>query len=317
MRIATILSVVLSIVMCASAQDAGTLAAQQAAQAAQQANTMATQAAQQAAQSAQAAQAQATPSTQFTYPVAARPKFSAKGGTYSSPVTVKIKDSARGAVIYYTTDGWTPTTSSTRYTGPITISSTTTLQAMAIIPQLPLSRSRLATASYKISGAQWPAPTVPSADVKTTATLDLAKPMLPRGMTVPLVFSSDVTSRTADVGDKISLALADDIKVGNVILVKKGTPVVGTVTEADKARSFGRPGEVFFQVDYLQIDGTTVKLNGSAALEGRDKVGTAIGLAAIPPGIGGFLTRGDEAEIASGTPFLATVDADTPLSPAN
>jgi hypothetical protein len=236
-----------------------------------------------------------------------------KGGTYSSPVTVKLRDSARGAVIYYTTDGWTPTTSSTRYTGPITISSTTTLQAMAILPQLPLSRSRLATASYKISGTQAKTQTADS----TPKTLGLPKPMLPRGMAVHLVFASDVSSRTADVGDKIAFTLADDIKVGDRILAKKGTPVVGTITEADKARSFGRPGEVFFQVDYLKIDGTTVKLTGSAALEGHDKLGTAIGLAAIPPGIGGFLTHGDEAEIASGTPFVATVDADTPFSPAN
>jgi Chitobiase/beta-hexosaminidase C-terminal domain len=49
----------------------------------------------------------------------AKPAFSVTPGTYTTPQTVKIKDSTRGTIIYYTTDGWTPTPASTRYTGPM------------------------------------------------------------------------------------------------------------------------------------------------------------------------------------------------------
>ncbi len=65
---------------------------------------------------------------------AVAPKFSVRSGNYSSAVTVRLKDRTRGAVIYYTTDGWTPTTASTPYIGPITIDATTSLQAIAIAP---------------------------------------------------------------------------------------------------------------------------------------------------------------------------------------
>ncbi len=65
-------------------------------------------------------------------PQAAAPTFSPTAGTYSSAQSVTVSDATSGATIYYTTNGSTPTASSTKYTGPITVSSTETLQAMAV-----------------------------------------------------------------------------------------------------------------------------------------------------------------------------------------
>ena len=61
----------------------------------------------------------------------ATPTFSPAAGTYTSPQTVTIKDTTSGATIYYTTNGTTPTTSSTQYSSPINISVTETLKAIA------------------------------------------------------------------------------------------------------------------------------------------------------------------------------------------
>jgi len=59
------------------------------------------------------------------------PTFSLAEGTYNEAQTVVISCLTVGATIYYTIDGNTPTTSSTTYTHPISITETTTLKAIA------------------------------------------------------------------------------------------------------------------------------------------------------------------------------------------
>ena len=63
----------------------------------------------------------------------AAPVFTPAEGTFtSSSIQVKLTCGTSGATIYYTKDGTTPTTSSTRYTGAVTISATTQFKAIAV-----------------------------------------------------------------------------------------------------------------------------------------------------------------------------------------
>ena len=77
----------------------------------------------------------------------ATPTFSPKAGRYAEAQTVTISCETAGATIYYTLDGTTPTTSSTRYTQPLTISETTTVKAIAVSDG---EESATATAKYTI-----------------------------------------------------------------------------------------------------------------------------------------------------------------------
>jgi hypothetical protein len=80
---------------------------------------------------------------------AATPSFSPAGGTYTSPQSVTIADATSGTVVYYTTDGTTPTTNSTKYSGPIPVSSSETIQAIATATNY--STSAMASATYTIN----------------------------------------------------------------------------------------------------------------------------------------------------------------------
>jgi hypothetical protein len=87
-----------------------------------------------------------------TYTIAAQlpaPTFSLPAGTYSASQPVAISDATGGTIIYYTTNGSTPTTSSTVYSGPITVSATETLEAIAV--ETGYTSSPVATATYTIS----------------------------------------------------------------------------------------------------------------------------------------------------------------------
>jgi hypothetical protein len=78
----------------------------------------------------------------------ATPTFSPGGGSFTTAQSVTISDATAGASIHFTTNGSTPTASSTLYTGPVTIASTSTLQAIAVASGL--TNSAVASATYTI-----------------------------------------------------------------------------------------------------------------------------------------------------------------------
>ena len=88
-----------------------------------------------------------------TTPTAATPTFNPAGGSYTTAQTVTISDTTAGATIRYTVDGSTPTASSTQYTGPITVSTSRTVNAIAIASGM--ANSAVGSAVYNI-GATTP-----------------------------------------------------------------------------------------------------------------------------------------------------------------
>lgn len=81
-------------------------------------------------------------------PVVAMPTFSPAAGSYSAAQSVTIRDTTPGAAIYYTTDGTWPNTSSSMYSGPITVSSSENIAAIAVASAY--TNSPTVMASYTI-----------------------------------------------------------------------------------------------------------------------------------------------------------------------
>lgn len=83
----------------------------------------------------------------------ADPTFSPADGTSFSGASqsVTITTKTTGADIYYTTNGTTPTTASTKYSTPVSVSATTTIKAIAV--KNGMAPSNVVSATYTKTGA--------------------------------------------------------------------------------------------------------------------------------------------------------------------
>src|SRR5438128_6880884 len=90
-----------------------------------------------------------TAASKINAPPATTPLSLPVARTYTSTQAVTISDTTAGAVIYYTTDGSTPTTASAQYSAPISVTQTTTIKAIAAASGF--TNSAVGTAAYTIN----------------------------------------------------------------------------------------------------------------------------------------------------------------------
>jgi len=145
------------------------------------------------------------------------------------------------------------------------------------------------------------APATPAVDVP-------AKLSLPEGSDVHLKFAQDVSSKTATDDDPVALVLDEDLKIGDVVLIKAGAKAVGTITHAKKAGMMGKAGELNMRLEYMIVGDSRLRLRGTKGKEGEGKVGTAVALTVLFGPIG-LIKHGKNVEIKQGTPLLVYTDA--------
>lgn len=233
---------------------------------------------------------------------ARQPYFPVRSGDVAPGTQVTIVSPTPDAAIYYTTDNWTPTRASLRYTGPITINADTRLQAIAEEPNK--RPSSIAEALYSVSG-----PSAPQPDRVLAIDGNLRK-----GTPLRLVTSAYVSSESAQAGERMILLLDENVMVDQTIVAAKGTPVAATITRVDQAGPGGKPGVIAFQVQPLIAHGAVIPLSANLTLAAPDLAAQAqkivnpslVHVSSAPP-------PGEEAEIEPGMPLTVLVSADIPL----
>ena len=105
---------------------------------------------------------------------AATPVITPASGTFYAAQSVTITDATAGASIHYTTDGSTPAASSPTYQAAISLSSLTTVQAMAIAPNY--ANSAVASATFKF---QTPSGTISLTPTATPSGTSKQLPLTP------------------------------------------------------------------------------------------------------------------------------------------
>ncbi len=105
---------------------------------------------------------------------AAIPILSLASGTYTSTQTLTISDQTPNATIYYTSDGRTPTGASPIYSGPISVSTSETVQALAVASGYANSPAASAVYTLNLPAAAIPTFTPSSGTYSSAQTVTMA-----------------------------------------------------------------------------------------------------------------------------------------------
>lgn len=130
----------------------------------------------------------------------------------------------------------------------------------------------------------------------------------PDGEKIRLVLMEDLSSSTANLGDRITFEVAEDLKVGGILVIAKGASGAGTITEAKKKGMLGRGGRLTMSIDQVEaVDGQKVRVRATSGREGDDKTGKTVAIAVLA-GPFALLVKGKDIAVAKGTEYAAYID---------
>jgi len=243
----------------------------------------------------------------------ATPVISPSGGTVTSPVEVSMTCATANATIYYTTNGANPTTSSSVYSTPFTVSETTTVKAFATKADSPNSAVASATYTFPVN-----VPNIAAFKAATTVTSPIVYKITGDVTFVHLVgryfyikdatgglliydFATPVITKTYTNGDVISggvlgtctvyNGLYELIPLADLAVGTPGTPVQPiTLTMATLLADFATYESQLVKLEEVEFDdgtfgtGTAANLNisqNSSQMVCRNHFGTLTGVATI------------------------------------
>jgi hypothetical protein len=150
--------------------------------------------------------------------------------------------------------------------------------------------------------AAQPAVTAAAEPVATT------KPAIPDGTEVQLTLSETLTTKKHVKGDLFKLIVTEDLLVDGVVILPKGTIVMGEVTRSETKAAFGVSGKIEARLLYAELPTGTLRLSGSIGNKGKSgTAGTALTYAAV--GTIAFVVTGKSAEIKEGTELVGRIGA--------
>jgi hypothetical protein len=192
----------------------------------------------------------------------ATPLFSPAGQSFATTISVTITDTTAGATIYYTTDGTTPTSASTKYTGAITVSSSETITAIATATGL--INSQPASQTYT-STTQTAAPTFnpPAGSYAGTQSVTLSDTTAAS----KIYFTSDGSTPAPGAGT--TQLYSAPISIAETSTIKAiATSTLTSSPVASAAYTIGPAAPTInFPNGFAAAQGTTMTFNGSTDLD--------------------------------------------------
>lgn len=162
-----------------------------------------------------------------------------------------------------------------------------------------LSLALLASPTLAQNAAQMPLP------------VQAARPsnaVLPAGTEVKLRMLQDLTTKgdSLQENDTFTMSVTQDVRHEGYVVIPRGSRAIGRVTFLTSKGMFGKSGKMDIEIEYVEVAGRTINLDGTYRQEGEGNTLATVGGVVLAGVFAGFIT-GKSARIPQGRELTAIV----------
>lgn len=139
---------------------------------------------------------------------------------------------------------------------------------------------------------------------------------VPEGTLVKIYIQRELNSERNNEGDPVPFVVAEDVSIGGVLVLSKGTEGEGRLTKVKRKGGFGKGGRL--EIDFGTVrasDGTPIPVGlGEKSIKENKAVGYAVitsiaGLALLGPigAVAGFFIQGEAAQVERGAELFLEI----------
>jgi len=140
---------------------------------------------------------------------------------------------------------------------------------------------------------------------------------------VRLRLNRNLSSASATVDETVDFEVLDDVKLGDTVVVSRGSSAIATVTQAQKKRRMGRGGKLDVNIDYVRaVNGDKIALRAVKETSGGGHTGAMTGaivatsLIFFPAAPFFLFMHGKDISIPKGTELTAYTNGEIKLDQA-
>lgn len=133
-----------------------------------------------------------------------------------------------------------------------------------------------------------------------------------QGTEVRMTLEEALSSKSARVGQRFRMRVAEPVRVDGHVIVPAGTPAVGEVTRVERKGAFGKSGKLDVRVLHLDLGENRIRLTGTNSDEGAGGTAATVAVAVVAGVFSAFVT-GKSAELPVGTQMVGYLESDTPV----
>jgi hypothetical protein len=164
---------------------------------------------------------------------------------------------------------------------------------------------------------QAPPPSSAPAAETAAAPAQQTAAILKDGTPMKLRLLNKLDSHTAKDGDEIPFDVVNDVVVGGVTVLRRGSSVTGVVTQATSSKTMGRAGKLSFTINDVQLrNGGKVPVRAFNRTSGENRAGEVVALMLEMPIASApffLLIHGTNTSFPRGTEITAFVNGDLRL----